>query len=68
MAGAALIQTFGDRLTRVDASRALAAAMPSIWRSRRRLVSNSAKRPSMSRKALPAARWPSRPLPWPLAP
>jgi hypothetical protein len=35
--------------------RALAAAIPSICRSRRRLVSNSAKTPSMSRKALPAA-------------
>lgn len=34
---------------------AFAAAMPSIWRSRLRLVSNSAKTPSISRKALPAA-------------
>ena len=31
--------------------RAFAAAIPSIWRSRCRLVSNSAKTPSISRKA-----------------
>src|SRR5215218_3981152 len=35
--------------------RALAAWMPSSWRSRRRLVSNSVNTPSMSRNALPAA-------------
>src|ERR1700681_1415321 len=34
---------------------AFALAMPSSWRSRRRLVSNSANTPSMSRKHLPAA-------------
>jgi hypothetical protein len=34
---------------------ALALAIPSSWRSRRRLVSNSAKTPRMSRKHLPAA-------------
>jgi len=52
---------------------ALALAMPASWRWRRRLVSNSANTPSMSRKALPPlcscrlagvapARW--RPAPW----
>ena len=35
--------------------RALAAAMPSSRRSRRKLVSNSANTPSRSRNALPAA-------------
>jgi hypothetical protein len=34
---------------------ALAFAIPSSWRSRRRFVSNSANTPSMSRKHLPAA-------------
>jgi hypothetical protein len=34
---------------------ALALAMPSSWRSRRRFVSNSAKTPSMSRKHFPTA-------------
>ena|SRR6202521_992344 len=34
---------------------ALALAMPSSWRSRRKLVSNSANTPSMSGKHLPAA-------------
>jgi hypothetical protein len=33
----------------------LALAIPSIWRSRRRFVLNSAKTPSMSRNAFPAA-------------
>src|SRR5207245_920471 len=37
--------------------RALAAAIPSCWRSRRRLVSNSANTPNMSRKAFPVALW-----------
>src|SRR5271166_51026 len=35
--------------------RAFAAAIPSAWRSFRKLVSNSANTPSISRKALPAA-------------
>src|SRR5271169_3781506 len=34
---------------------ALALAIPSSWRSRRRFVSNSANTPSISRKHLPAA-------------
>src|SRR3954470_23548258 len=34
---------------------AFAGAIPSIWRSFRRFVSNSANTPSMSRNALPAA-------------
>jgi hypothetical protein len=34
---------------------AFAFAIPSSWRSRRRLVSNSANTPSMSRRHLPAA-------------
>src|SRR5712692_7357965 len=37
--------------------RAFAAAMPSCWRSRRRLVSNSANTPNMSKKAFPVALW-----------
>src|SRR2546422_4909519 len=37
--------------------RAFAAAMPSCWRSRRRLVSNSAYTPNMTKKAFPVALW-----------
>ena len=44
---------FGSRP--VYTPRSLAAAIPSICRSRLRLVSNSADTPSMSNEALPAA-------------